>query len=59
MAGTNRTTCLRPSERPMWRGCLAIYVPLTHGGKIVLPLPYPETVSSNRAETRQLYRSFK
>ena len=38
-------------------GRSAIYVPLTHGGKIVVPRPYPETVSSNRAETRQLYRS--
>jgi hypothetical protein len=41
----------------MWRGGWAIYVPLTRGGKIVVPRPYPETVSSNRAETRQLYRS--
>ena len=38
-------------------GRWAIYVPLTRGGKIVVPRPYPETVSSNRAETRQLYRS--
>jgi hypothetical protein len=35
----------------------AIYVPLTRGGKIVIPRPYPETVSSNRTEMRQLYRS--
>jgi hypothetical protein len=38
-------------------GRWAIYVPLTRGGKIVVPRPYPETVSSNCAETRQLYRS--
>jgi len=38
-------------------GRWAIYVPLTRGGKIVVPRPYPETVSSNRAEMRQLYRS--
>ena len=38
-------------------GRWAIYVPLTRGGKIVVPRPYPETVSSNRAELRQLYRS--
>jgi hypothetical protein len=38
-------------------GRWAIYVPLTRGGKIVVPRPYPETVSSNSAETRQLYRS--
>jgi hypothetical protein len=38
-------------------GRWAIYVPLTRGGKIVVPRPYPETVSSNRVETRQLYRS--
>jgi hypothetical protein len=38
-------------------GRWAIYVPLTRGGKIVVPQPYPETVSSNCAETRQLYRS--
>ena len=38
-------------------GRWAIYVPLTRGGKIVVPRPYSETVSSNRAETRQLYRS--
>jgi hypothetical protein len=38
-------------------GRWAIYVPLTRGGKIVAPRPYPESVSSNRAETRQLYRS--
>jgi hypothetical protein len=38
-------------------GRWAIYVPLMRGGKIVVPRPYPETVSSNRAETRQLYRS--
>jgi hypothetical protein len=29
----------------------------SRGGKIVVPRPYPETVSSNRAETRPLYRS--
>ena len=29
-------------------GRWAIYVPLTRGGKIVVPRPYPETVSSNR-----------
>ena len=33
-------------------GRWAIYVPLTRGGKIVVPRPYPETVSSNSAETR-------
>ena len=38
-------------------GRWAIYVPLTRGGKIVVPRPYPETAISNRAETRQLYRS--
>jgi hypothetical protein len=38
-------------------GRWAIYVPLTRGGKIVLPRPYPGTVSSNRAEMRPLYRS--
>jgi hypothetical protein len=38
-------------------GRWAIYVPLTRGGKIVVPRPYPETVSSNSADTRQLYRS--
>ena len=38
-------------------GRWAIYVPLTRGGKIVAPRPCPETVSSNRAEMRQLYRS--
>jgi hypothetical protein len=38
-------------------GRWAIYVPLTRGGKIVVPQPYPETVSSNSTETRQLYRS--
>jgi hypothetical protein len=38
-------------------GRWAIYVPLTRGGKIVVPRPYPETVSSNRAEMRQLYWS--
>jgi hypothetical protein len=38
-------------------GRWAIYVPLTRGGKIVVPRPHPETLSSNRAETRQLYRS--
>ncbi len=38
-------------------GRWAIYVPLTRGGKIVVPRPYPETVRSNRAEMRQLYRS--
>src|SRR5580692_11258141 len=38
-------------------GRWAIYVPLTRGGKIVVPRPYPETVGSNRAETRQLCRS--
>ena len=38
-------------------GRSAIYVPLTRGGKIVVPRPYPETVRSNRAELRQLYRS--
>ena len=38
-------------------GRWAIYVPLRRGGKIVAPRPYPETVSSNRAEMRQLYRS--
>jgi len=38
-------------------GRWAIYVPLTRSGKIVVPRPYPETVSSNRAEMRQLYRS--
>ena len=38
-------------------GRWAIYVPLTRGGKIVVPRPYPETVRSNRAELRQLYRS--
>ena len=38
-------------------GRWAIYVPLTRGGKIVVPRPYPEIVSSNRAEMRQLYRS--
>jgi hypothetical protein len=38
-------------------GRWAIYVPLTRGGKIVVPRPYPETASSNRAETKQLYRS--
>jgi hypothetical protein len=41
----------------MQRGRWAIYVPLTRGGKIVVPRPYPETLSSNRAETRQLHRS--
>jgi hypothetical protein len=35
-------------------GRWAIYVPLTRSGKIVVPRPYPETVSSNRAEMRQL-----
>jgi hypothetical protein len=37
-----------PHDRavPAWRW--AIYVPLTRGGKIVVPRPYPETVSSNR-----------
>jgi hypothetical protein len=38
-------------------GRCAIFVPLTRAGKIVVSRPYPETVSSNRAETRQLYRS--
>ena len=38
-------------------GHWAIYVPLTRGGKIVVPRPYPETVYSNRAEMRPLYRS--
>jgi hypothetical protein len=38
-------------------GRWAIYVPLTRAGRIVVPRPYPETVSSNRAEMRQLYRS--
>ena len=38
-------------------GRWAIYVPLTRGGKIVVPRPCPETESSTRAETRQLYRS--
>jgi hypothetical protein len=38
-------------------GRWAIYVPLTRGGKIVVPRPCLETVSSTRAETRQLYRS--
>ena len=38
-------------------GRWAIYVPLTRGGKIVVPRSYPETVSSNRAETRPHYRS--
>ena len=37
-------------------GRWAIYVPLTRGGKIVVPWPCPETESSTRAETRQLYR---
>jgi hypothetical protein len=37
-------------------GRWAIYVPLTRGGKIVVPRPCPETESSTRAETRQLYR---
>ena len=32
-------------------GRWAIYVPLTRGGKIVVPRPYPETVSSNSAES--------
>jgi hypothetical protein len=35
-------------------GRWAIYVPLTRGGKIVAPRPYPETVGSNRGGTRQL-----
>jgi hypothetical protein len=38
-------------------GRWAIYVPLTRSGKIVVPRPYPKTVSSNRAVMRQLYRS--
>jgi hypothetical protein len=38
-------------------GRWAIYVPLTRGGKIVVPRSCPETESSTRAETRQLYRS--
>jgi hypothetical protein len=38
-------------------GRWATYVPLTLGGKIVVPRPYSETVTSHRAETRQLYRS--
>ena len=38
-------------------GRWAIYVPLTRGGKIVAPRPYFETLSSNRAEMRQLYWS--
>ena len=38
-------------------GRWATYVPLTRGGKIVVPRPYPETLSSARAEARQLYRS--
>jgi hypothetical protein len=38
-------------------GRWAIYVPLTRGGKIVVPRPYSATVRSNRADMRQLYRS--
>jgi hypothetical protein len=52
----SRTTCLRPSKRPMRRGA-GRSMSRSRGGKIVVPRPYPETASSNRAEMRQLYRS--
>jgi hypothetical protein len=38
-------------------GRWAVYVPLTRAGKIVVPRPHSETVSSKRPEMTPLYRS--